>query len=364
MDRSEPGENGSVFVVSMKEFYHPKPERFAEICQRIFPYFGYDYRLARRTVTIPALLNYSGYPLATNQFCFRHQGHGRSLWSFLNEEGDWFFKCCDPHCGIKGDVVGMWYLMVWFSGFAPPCWNMDQACGDLMTRAKRGMIDLSVTELEDGHLSAKYPLGGNVYRKQLEEMIANRLNQLVQTESVELPKLVRMSIREAIKGLFPDDGLLLITPQLNWQKFNIRTRNEWLADYQEVLKCSYVSSNYLSRDDVNCSYAGMEGIHRRWIVIEDDKLTLEQQMWIHTELGKKHRLCCVCFSGGKSLHGWYHVQGYSEAECFELYAEAIGLGISDCNTWTMSQPVRLPNGWNYKTQRKQTILLWRKLTAC
>ena len=55
----------------------------------------------------------------------------------------------DSACGIKGDVVGMWYLMVRLSGFAPPCWNMDQACGDLMTRAERGMIDLSVTELED-----------------------------------------------------------------------------------------------------------------------------------------------------------------------------------------------------------------------
>ena len=74
----------------MMEFYHPNPERFAEICQRIFPYMAYNYPLARRTVPIPALLNYMGYPLATNQFCFRHKGHGRALWTFRNEHDELF----------------------------------------------------------------------------------------------------------------------------------------------------------------------------------------------------------------------------------------------------------------------------------
>ena len=120
----------------MNLFYHPKPERFAEICQRIFPYTRFDYQLAQRTVSIPALLNYTGYPLAANQYCFRHKGNGgRSLWTYQNESGEWFFRCKDSECGIKGDVVEMWYLMVSLSGFAPPCWNKEQACGDLLARA-------------------------------------------------------------------------------------------------------------------------------------------------------------------------------------------------------------------------------------
>ena len=76
-------------------FYHPKPERFVEVCQRIFPYTAFDYRLARRTVSIPALLRYAGYPLSANQFCFHHRGHGTALSIYMHYDGFWYFKCAD-----------------------------------------------------------------------------------------------------------------------------------------------------------------------------------------------------------------------------------------------------------------------------
>ena len=89
--------------------------------------------------------------------------------------------------------------------------------------------------------------------------------------------------------LFPDDGLLLITPKVEWQSCNIFMRDEWLSSrYREACQCSYMSSNYLSRADMNCSYAGMEGIERRWMIIEGDKGTLEQQLWIHQELNSEY----------------------------------------------------------------------------
>ena len=208
--------------------YHPNPERFAEISQRIFPYIASNYGLARRTVSIPALLNYADYPLATNQFCFRHGGHGRALWIFRNEDDEWFFKCVDSQCGIKGDVVGMWYLMVKLSGFAPPAWNMDQACGDLMTRAERGMIDLSITELEDARLSARYPRPDEWYSR-LEAKVKSAGLPVFQDEA-SLPRHgVQISIRQAVTAMFPDDGLLLITPKPKWQSRNIFMRDEWLS---------------------------------------------------------------------------------------------------------------------------------------
>jgi hypothetical protein len=40
-------------------FFHPKPERFAEICQRFFPYVSYHYNQAHREVPMPALLSYA-----------------------------------------------------------------------------------------------------------------------------------------------------------------------------------------------------------------------------------------------------------------------------------------------------------------
>ena len=183
-----------------------------------------------------------------------------------------------------------------------------------------------------------------------------------------------MSAKEAIIGLFPDDGFLMVTPKRGWH--DIKTRNEWLRDYSRtkppVCERSFISSNYLSRADANCSYDGMAGIERRWLVIEDDKRTLEQQLWIHTELSRRHdNLACVCYSGGKSLHGWYRVAGWSEQECYDLYVEAINLGVSDCRTFLICQPVRLPSGWNRTHQRKKvsssgtcdTINRWLSLAA-
>ena len=343
------------------EFYHPKPERFAAVCRRFFPYVSHDYPLAQREIPIPALLSYTGFPLAENQFCFRHKGHGRSLSCFMHDNGYWFFKCCDPQCGIRGDVVQMWWLMVKLSGFAPPGWNWNRthACGDLLARVKRGMIDVSISEFENGRLNSKYPPPPkDIWRSKLEDLIKNR-PPVTLRQGVALPRQVRISVKEAILGLFPLDGYLLITPRVGWQQFNIYKRDRWLAHYPEVLKCSFISSNYLSRDDVQCSRLGMEGVERRWLVIEGDEGTLEQQLWIHKELEAQYQnLGCVLYSGGKSLHGWYDVENWTAEQCFRLYAEAIDLGIRDCSTWRMSQPVRMPQGLRRDTKRKQAVLVW------
>ncbi len=278
----------------------------------------------------------------------------------MNEHGEWFFKCKDVECGIKGDVVEMWFLMVSLSGFAPPCWNREQACGDLLARVERGMIDLSINELTETHHGAHYPPAPkDEWQSRLEAMVREAGPPVFQGEASLPQRGVQISIKQAVRRLFPDDGLLLITPKVEWQSHNIFMRDVWLSSrYREACQCSYMSSNYLSRADMNCSRAGMEGIKRRWLVLEDDQLSLEQQMWVHRGLGKRYRLCCVCFSGGKSLHGWYLVEGMSEEQCFELYVEAIRLGIRETNTWRISQPVRLPGGWNSVTQKKQRILLW------
>ena len=81
-------------------------------------------------------------------------------------------------------------------------------------------------------------------------------------------------------------------------------RDYWLANYEkfELWNYSYISSNYLSRNDANCSLRGMEGIARRWLVIEGDLGTLEQQFWIHKQLDAQYsNLGCLLYSGGKSF---------------------------------------------------------------
>ena len=186
------------FKSDLSQMYHSKPERFAEICQRFFRYISDDYARAQREVSLPALYKYTGYPLAENQFCFKHKGHGRALWTFVHRDR-WFFQCRDPQCGIQGDVVGAWYLMVKLSGFAPQCWDKSQACGDLLARAEAGMIDLTVTELESRRTEA----GANTprapkdaYYRRLEELIKNSppANFI---HKARLPTPVRLSVQRS-----------------------------------------------------------------------------------------------------------------------------------------------------------------------
>jgi hypothetical protein len=138
--------------------------------------------------------------------------------------------------------------------------------------------------------------------------------------------------KEAIRGLHPENRFLMLTSKPNWHP--IFRRDVWLSGCHHgkpsIEMCSFSSSNYCCRDDVDgCSYAAFEGIARRWLVIEDDQLTLEQQFWILKRLSRRHgNLGCVCHSGNRSLHGWFFVEGWSQEECFALYAEAVRVGHS------------------------------------
>jgi hypothetical protein len=170
-----------------------------------------------------------------------------------------------------------------------------------------------------------------------------------------------MSVRQAIEGLFPFDGFLMITHKHNFH--DIKKRDFWLENYvrtkPKVPERSWISSSYLSRDDMNSSYAGFEGSEHRWLVIESDRGSLEQQFWIHKRLARHYgNLGCICYSGGRSLHGFYFVEGWNAEERFELFAEAISLGVNDINSWRICQPCRLPGAWNRKTGRKQQIYVW------
>jgi hypothetical protein len=59
--------------------------------------------MVREVVPMPALLRFAGYPLVSNQYCFRHQGHsGRALSIFRHQEGGfWYFHCHNALCGVR-----------------------------------------------------------------------------------------------------------------------------------------------------------------------------------------------------------------------------------------------------------------------
>ena len=95
---------------------------------------------------------------------------------------------------------------------------------------------------------------------------------------------------------------------------------------------------------------------RRFLVVEFDDGTLDQQAAIHYHLGTKFPLTLIVFSGSKSLHGWYYVQGSTEFNTREFFNYACSLG-ADRATWTKSQFVRMPNGVRDNKKRQSVIFL-------
>ena len=87
---------------------------------------------------------------------------------------------------------------------------------------------------------------------------------------------------------------------------------------------------------------------RRWLIVEFDSGTLDEQAALHWHLAAQTsvagwpRLALVVWSGKKSLHGWYGPCNDEEA-ARDLMAYARTLG-ADTATWNRCQLVRLPGG--------------------
>ena len=82
---------------------------------------------------------------------------------------------------------------------------------------------------------------------------------------------------------------------------------------------------------------------RRFLVIEADEGTKDEQAAILDWLAQRVPLTLVLSSGGKSLHGWFNVTGASEAKQEHFFRLACQLG-ADLATWTRCQLVRMPDG--------------------
>jgi hypothetical protein len=82
---------------------------------------------------------------------------------------------------------------------------------------------------------------------------------------------------------------------------------------------------------------------RKYVVIEFDSGSLNHHAALHWHLAHYAPLvCCVC-SAGKSLHGWYFVEGEPDDKVENFFDYAVSLGC-DKATWPRCQLVRLPDG--------------------
>jgi hypothetical protein len=91
---------------------------------------------------------------------------------------------------------------------------------------------------------------------------------------------------------------------------------------------------------------------RRFLIVEQDQGTTDEQAAVLLHLASHWPLALVCHSGGKSLHGWFycHRQPENRIERFMRYAVSIG---ADPATWLRCQFVRMPEGIREDGARQQ-----------
>ena len=85
---------------------------------------------------------------------------------------------------------------------------------------------------------------------------------------------------------------------------------------------------------------------RRFLVIENDTFTKEEQARLLSHLATLLPLVLVVDSGGKSLHGWFAVAGLPDSVTRLFMEYAVYLG-ADPHSWVRCQWVRMPGGLRY-----------------
>jgi hypothetical protein len=147
-----------------------------------------------------------------------------------------------------------------------------------------------------------------------------------------------------IDMLFPANPLLCCGKSNS--EFATRPREAWrgsLTGMQFIVPSPMTARTGHTQDGKESEHTLENTGQRRFLVVEQDAGTVDEQAAILFHLAKLRPMALALHSGSKSLHGWFYCAGQSEerAQAFMRYAVTLG---ADRATWTRSQFVRMPDG--------------------
>ena len=158
-----------------------------------------------------------------------------------------------------------------------------------------------------------------------------------------------------IDALFPDDPLLCLASSK--RVFFTRPRESWRGheDRQQFIVPSPMSAvRGLTKTGKASNRCEANTGPRKYLVIEFDEGTLDEQAALLLHLGRSAPLALVVHSGGKSLHGWMPCETEAEPKLRRFMELAVRLG-ADPATWTRCQLVRLPGGLRDGDVRQRVV---------
>jgi hypothetical protein len=149
---------------------------------------------------------------------------------------------------------------------------------------------------------------------------------------------------EIIDRLFPGNPWLCCG--FSNDRFNTRRRSDWreeLGAMQLIVPSPMTEKCGLTKDGRRSQHTLSNTGPRRFLVVEQDKGTPDEQAGVLLHLATKAPLTLAVHSGSKSIHGWFYCEGRPEETLRRFMSYAVSLG-ADRSTWTRSQFVRMPDG--------------------
>lgn len=157
-----------------------------------------------------------------------------------------------------------------------------------------------------------------------------------------------------IDALFEPDSLLCVGKSMS--DFKTRHREELRGEMHElalIVPSPMTAVQGITQDGRPSEHTLSNTGDRRFLVIEQDSGTLDDQAGVLLHLRRKAPMALAVHSGSKSIHGWFYCQGRDEEFLKRFMRYAVALG-ADRATWTRSQFVRMPDGLR-DTGTRQTV---------
>ncbi len=147
-----------------------------------------------------------------------------------------------------------------------------------------------------------------------------------------------------IDHLFPGDPLLCCGKSNT--DFDTRPREQWrgkLTKLQFIVPTPMTATRGLTKEGKESAHALSNTGPRRFLVVEFDTGAPDEHAALLIHLAGYAPMVCAVHSGGKSLHGWFYVEGQPEDKVLRFFRYSVSLG-ADPRLWTRSQFCRMPDG--------------------
>ena len=161
-----------------------------------------------------------------------------------------------------------------------------------------------------------------------------------------------------LESLFPNDPLLCLAAKQQ-EVFHTQKLSEWKAcgiQKNFIVPSPMSKRTGFTKEGEESGRCLDNTGERKFLVIESDELSREEQWTLIAHLASLAPLVMVLDTGNKSLHAWLRCDGKAEEKA--LMDHAVRLG-ADKATWTACQLVRLPGGSHDKTRQAHKILVFR-----